>query len=101
MDKVQKEERDRIKYDQIAIEKEFETDYGELTSWKLGWSQIHNLGDFFKVFKYYINLYGIFLPYALISLTGIVWNVYVNIDWNVGWAGGNLFLMQGTFYMIF
>ena len=34
------------------------------------------------------------------AAAGTGWNIYVNADWNKGWADGNFFLVNGTLYEV-
>lgn len=49
-------------------------------------------------FRWFINLFAVFVPYALVAGVGLGWNVWANAEWNRGWAGGNFYLLAGTAY---
>lgn len=36
------------------------------------------------------------MPWAIIGLWCMIWNVYLNVDFNRDWAGGNVFLLGNT-----
>ena len=40
------------------------------------------------------------LPYVIVELICVVWNLFFNIDLNQGWAGGNLWLLYNTFVLL-
>jgi hypothetical protein len=52
------------------------------------------------VFSYIINLWVIAVPWTVIGFGMILVNVFVNIDFNRGWAQGNVYLMWNTIYAL-
>ena len=48
------------------------------------------------VFKYIINIWLIAIPWGLLGLLGVGFNVFINIDFNKWWAEGNVYLMAST-----
>jgi hypothetical protein len=53
-----------------------------------------------EVFAYIINLWVIAVPWTILGFLCILINVFLNIDYNKGWAEGNVFLMGNTIYAI-
>lgn len=49
-------------------------------------------------FRWIINLWVDAVPWTIISIMLMMWNIMVNILWNKWWAGGNLFLIGTTMY---
>ena len=50
--------------------------------------------------RWLANAWGIGVPYSLYIVLSVAFNVMVNIDWNHYWAGGNLFLLANTAYLL-
>lgn len=46
------------------------------------------------------NVIFIVLPLAIINVAALVYNFYFNIDWNNWWAGGNLWLILNSVYLL-
>ena len=61
-----------------------------------------NLGfwGWVEVFAYIINLWVFAVPWTIMGLLCILINIFLNIDYNKGWAEGNVFLMGNTIYAI-
>lgn len=53
------------------------------------------------VMKWIINMWTVGIPWCFVLFFIFMWNIYVNIFWNKFWAGGNLYLMFNTFFIIF
>ena len=53
-----------------------------------------------EVFAYIINLWVIAVPWTIFGFLCILVNIFLNIDYNKGWAEGNVFLMGNTIYAI-
>jgi hypothetical protein len=51
-----------------------------------------------EVFSYIINLWVFAIPWTIFGFLCILVNIFVNIDYNKGWAEGNVFLMGTTMY---
>jgi len=49
---------------------------------------------------YIINIVLIAIPWTVMGIVIIAWNVWLNIDFNQGWAGGNIWLIANTAYMV-
>ena len=49
--------------------------------------------------KWIINFW-ITIPYAVYCIFAIIWNLYWNIEFNHGWAHGNLVLLGSTIYLV-
>jgi hypothetical protein len=54
---------------------------------------------FLKSKKSYNYLF-IAIPYTAIGLSCVGFNILLNLIWNRFWAGGNIFLMANTYYML-
>ena len=57
--------------------------------------------DYIDYYRYMINLVFVALPWAVVSAACVGWNLYFNANWNEMWAGGNVWLMANTFYILF
>jgi hypothetical protein len=57
--------------------------------------------DYIDYYRYMINLVFVALPWAVVSIACVGWNLYFNANWNEMWAGGNVWLMANTFYILF
>lgn len=55
----------------------------------------------FTQVKYILNMVFVALPWTLFGLCNIAWNVWLNIYFNQGWAGANIWLMANTAYLVF
>ena len=53
-----------------------------------------------EVFAYIIILWVIAVPWTIFGFLCILVNIFLNIDYNKGWAEGNVFLMGNTIYAI-
>ena len=49
---------------------------------------------------YILNMVFIAVPWTIFGVILISWNLYLNIAFNEGWAGGNLWLIFNTVYLI-
>ena len=54
--------------------------------------------EWVEVFSYLINLWLVALPWTVFGFLMVLTNVFLNIDFNKGWAEGNVFLMGNTMY---
>jgi len=54
----------------------------------------------FTSVTYILNIIFIAVPWTILGLLLIAWNLFLNIDFNKGWAGGNLWLIFNTCYLI-
>jgi hypothetical protein len=54
----------------------------------------------FTQVTYILNMVFIALPWTVFGLALIGWNLFLNVDFNEGWAGGNLWLISNTVYLI-
>ena len=50
-------------------------------------------------FRYLIDIVFIAVPWFIYSIAAIVFNYYVNIEWNNVWAEGNLWLIYNTLFL--
>lgn len=57
-----------------------------------------NFWDWLEVFQYIVNFWLVALPWSVIGFWCMVWNVFLNVDFNRDWAGGNVLLMGLTVY---
>jgi len=55
---------------------------------------------FAKVFRWFINLFFLAIPWSFISQILLGYNLFFNIKWNFLWAGGNVWLLFNTIYLI-
>lgn len=55
----------------------------------------------FTTTKYILNIIFAAVPWTLFGLANIGWNVWLNIYFNKGWAGGNIWLILNTAYLVF
>lgn len=53
------------------------------------------------VFKYIINVWVIAIPWGLLGLVGVGFNIFINIDFNKWWAEGNIYLLASTIIGVF
>ena len=53
-----------------------------------------------EVFQYVINFWVIAIPWTIYGFWSVMWNIFLNIDFNKDWAGGNFLLMSVTATMI-
>ena len=66
-----------------------------------GWGKkAHQFLTYLYYFRWIINLWVDAVPWTIICITLLFWNVFVNIAWNKWWAGGNLFLIGTSLYHI-
>ena len=40
------------------------------------------------------------VPWSVFGIIGVVFNIFINVDFNKGWAGGNVFLIGNTLHGI-
>jgi len=59
-----------------------------------------NWEDWVYYFRYIINVWIIAVPYTIVGLAAVVYNLYFNIDWNKMWSGGNAWLITNSVYLI-
>jgi hypothetical protein len=50
--------------------------------------------------RWYVNLILIGIPFGIIGIGSIVWDVAVNMYFNRMWAEGNIYLMANTFFTL-
>lgn len=56
--------------------------------------------DMLDYYRYLLNVIFVALPWTVVDLMCIVWNLYFNAKWNEFWAGGNAWLMFNTIYIL-
>jgi len=54
----------------------------------------------FEQTTYILNVVLIAVPWTILGAVLIGWNLFLNIDFNEGWAGGNLWLIGNSVYLI-
>ena len=97
---------DKISENTKEWEEEFEEDL-QLDSYKAEFAKLafggfnfETANHFLWVFRWLINGLLIGIAWFMLSILGLVYNVYCNIAWNRVWAGGNLWLMLNTMVAI-
>ena len=58
-------------------------------------------GKMWTFFRWFINLFLIAVPYTVIDLVAVGWNLYFNVEYNHVWAGGNLYLFYNSLFLLF
>ena len=53
-----------------------------------------------EVFAYIINIWVIAIPFTVLGFACLLFNIFMNIDYNRGWAEGNVWLMLNTMFII-
>ena len=56
--------------------------------------------EYLVYYKYLINVFAISFPWFLFAAFCVVWNLYFNIKWNRFWAGGNIYLIMSTLFLM-
>lgn len=56
--------------------------------------------EWLKVFQYIVNFWIIAVPWTVYGFWSVMWNIFLNVDFNRDWAGGNFILMGITVTMI-
>lgn len=56
--------------------------------------------DWLYYFRYIINIWFIAVPWTVLGLLCVIWNLYFNIDFNHFWANGNMWLVITTVYIL-
>ena len=56
--------------------------------------------DWIYYFRYIINIWFIAVPWTVLGLLCVVWNIYFNIDFNHWWANGNIWRIVSTIYIL-
>jgi hypothetical protein len=72
----------------------------EFPDYEYEWNHMHSFWRFLGVFRWIINLIFIALPWMFVAQLFMMYNLWFNIKWNFLWAGGNVFLLVNTIYMI-
>lgn len=50
--------------------------------------------------RWILNVVFFAVPWILIGIVGVIYNLYFNIFWNKIWAGGNYYLMANTIFLL-
>ena len=77
---------------------DFDEEWNEVKAdgwWRIHWSKL------WKFFRWFINLFLIAIPWTIIDVACVIWNIYFNIEWNRYWAGGNMYLFYNTLFLMF
>jgi hypothetical protein len=56
--------------------------------------------DFLYYYQYLFNIGTISIPMTVIASACVGYNMWVNVDWNQGWAEGNAWLLFNTAYLM-
>ena len=56
--------------------------------------------DMLDYYRYLLNVFFVAMPWVVIDLLCIGWNLYFNANWNEWWASGNAWLMANTIYIL-
>lgn len=65
----------------------------------LGWKKAYDEGGIKELGEKVAEPVGLFFAFILLSTMGVMWNYWINLDLNRGWANGNFILLLGTGYM--
>ena len=93
---------EKIKIKEKEWEQEFEDDLqienylAEYAKLAFGGLNFETFRHFVWVFRWAINGIIIGIPWFILSISGLVYNLYFNIAWNRIWGGGNLWLIFNT-----
>ena len=74
-----------------AIEQEYK-DLGGVT-WDNSW-------EWLLFFRWVINALFVGVPFTIYSTFSVLWNIFLNFKFNRMWAGGNVYLIFNTVFMI-
>ena len=55
----------------------------------------------FTTVPYIVDISVVAIPWTILGLALIIWNLVLNIYFNEGWAGANAFLIFNTLYAVF
>ena len=58
-------------------------------------------GDYFEYYRYIIDVILVGLPWTIIAVLCIGWNLWFNYAWNEVWAGGNFWLIFNTLFILY
>ena len=56
--------------------------------------------DYMEYYKYALDVALVGIPWTIIAVLCIAWNLWFNYAWNEVWAGGNFWLMFNTVYIV-
>lgn len=62
--------------------------------------KLHKIGTWIWYMRWYFNLGAVAIPWSIVMMGILGFNIFVNIWWNRWWAGGNIFLMAQTLYHV-
>lgn len=94
-DEKKKEEEERLK----KIEQEKQEKQDRIDEQHEEMKQL-KFWDWIEVFAYVFNLWLVAVPWTIFGFLMVLVNIFFNIDYNKGWAEGNVFLMFNTIYAL-
>jgi hypothetical protein len=50
--------------------------------------------------RWYVNFVMIGIPFGIMGIGSIIWDIVVNVYLNRMWAEGNIYLLANTFFVI-
>lgn len=56
--------------------------------------------DYLEYYRYILDIGFIGIPWTIVSVLCMGWNLWFNIAWNEVWAGGNFWLVFNTVYIM-
>ena len=104
MDKEFNEGKKYFKEYAPELEKDIEEVVDEIEDdtpdYRENWKQSTDIYSFWKNFKWTLNLIFVGGSYLFSELCMLGINFFLNLDYNTFWAGGNLFLIFNTYYLV-
>ena len=68
----------------------------EFPDYYKNYKRVDSVWEFFKLFKWILNLIFVGIPFSFVAQLFFFYNLYFNYAWNQLWANGNLFLLLNT-----
>ena len=65
---------------------------------KQDWTDSKTYTDYIPKHSMYANFLELGLPYLVLTIIGVIWNIYANMKLNKEWAGGSIWLITNTIY---
>jgi len=56
--------------------------------------------DTLDYYRYLLNVIFVAIPFTIVDILCIGWNLWFNAKWNEAWADGNMWLMVNTVYIL-
>lgn len=96
-------DEDDVIYDPYNYDNDFEYDdiYEGLPHYDRDDLDGADVVDIIDYYRYLVNVFLVAIPWTAIAISCIGWNLYFNYKWNEVWAGGNLWLLSNTFFILF